>query len=150
MEDSLTPLTRALRRFGAGKPVTRSKDTPLNAVLLASEQRERLRGILDSEEGLESPRITHAAIAIRLKAPGVPIEFDDAPIEVVEGTESEAVQYLEGQIKCGNGFTVSGLTFVVEAGADVRVFQYRLDRTPEGASALRLAGEKVLRRKVKG
>jgi hypothetical protein len=144
MENSLTPLTRAVRRFSAGKPIGRTKDTPLGAVLLATEQRERLRGILDNEEGIESPIITHAAIAVRLQAPGVPVAFDDGPILVKEGTESEAVRELEAQLKCGNKFTVSGLTFVVQAGAEVRVFQYRIERTSEGDAALRLAGEKLI------
>ena len=70
MEKALTPLSRALRRFSAGKPVARATSTPLGAVVLATEQRDRLRAILDSEKDIESPRVTHAAIVIRIEAVG--------------------------------------------------------------------------------
>lgn len=144
MDEALTPLTRALRRFGAGKPVARPKETPLGAVLLATEQRERLRRILESERDIESHCITHAAITIRLESPGVIGAFDDGPYFVTEGTESAAVKELENILACGHRFIVSGLTFVVQTGTETRVFEYRLDRTPEGEAALCLTKEKLI------
>jgi hypothetical protein len=146
MENSITPLTRALRRFSAGKPIGRPVDTPLGAVLLATEQRQRLRGILENEKDIQSPRITRAAITIRLRAAGVPVAFDDGPILVEKGTESEAVRELEGYLKCGHSFTLSGLLFVVEAGDETRVFQYRIERTAEGDAALKSVGETLIQK----
>lgn len=146
MNESLTPIARAIKRFGSGKPVTRPTDTPLTAVLLATEQRDRLRAILESEEGIESARVTHAAIAIRIHARGALIPIPDDPgVLIIEGSESRAVAELEAQLKCENTFTVSGLTFVVEVQSETRVFQYRLERTPEGDAALNLATERLLK-----
>jgi len=149
MENSLTPLTRAFRKFGAGKPIGRTSDTPLGAVLLATEQRERLRRILDNESGIQNPTITVVAIVVRLEALGASAAFDDGPILVEEGAESEAVRYLEGQLNCGNKFTVAGLSFVVEAGDETRVFQYRVERSTGGDAALKNASETLIQRRKK-
>jgi hypothetical protein len=146
MENSLTPLARALRKFCAGKPISRANNTPLGAVTLAAEQRERLRKILENDKDIQSPSITHAAVTVLLEAPGVAVPFDDLVL-VEEGTESEAVRFLEAHIECGNTFTVAGLSFVVQAGDATRVFQYRVERTPDGDAALRLTGEKLIQRR---
>ena len=148
MEENLTPLARALRKFTAGKPPAYPKDTPLAVVLLATEQRERLKRILAAED-IENPRVTCTAIAVRLETPGSPVALDDGPIEVAEGAESGAVAWLEEHLKCGNKFTISGLTFVVQTGPDVRVFQYRIERTPEGDAAMKSAGEKLIPRRTR-
>jgi hypothetical protein len=145
MEDSLSPLTRALRRFGVGKPMARPTDTPLGAAVLAVEQRERLRGILASGEGLESPSILHTAITVLLVNSGTPVALDDL-ILVEEGAESEAVAFLEAYLKCGHRFTVAGLSFVVQSGDEMRVFQYRIERTAEGDAALRLTSDDLILR----
>ena len=52
---------------------------------------------------------------------------------------------LEAYIELEHKFTVSGLTFVVEAGSEVRVFEYRLNARLRLA-ALRLAAEKLIQR----
>jgi hypothetical protein len=113
---------------------------------LATEQRGRLRGILEKEKGLESHSITEAAIAIQLRAPGVLVTFDGCLVFVEEGAESEAVRELEDHLNSGIRFTISGLVFVVKAGSEERVFRYRVDRTPEGDTALSLAGETLIQR----
>jgi hypothetical protein len=145
MESSLVPLTKALRRFSAGQPMGRAIDTPLAAVVLADQQRERLRGILDSEEGLESPSIVHTAIAVLLENSGMPVALDDL-ILVEEGAESEAVAFLEAYLKCGHKFTVAGLSFVVQSGDEMRVFEYRIERTAEGDAKLRLTSDHLILR----
>lgn len=150
MEKSLSPLSRALRRFSAGKPVCRPEDTPLRAVLLATEQRERLRAILDSED-IDSPRITHTALVILLDAAGSSVLFDDGPFVVIEGKESFTVRDLEQLLECGHKFTVSGLTFVVQSGAEKpRIFEYRAERTPEGEAALSRAAALALEKRGDG
>jgi hypothetical protein len=144
MESSLTPLARAFRRFGAGKPMARPSDTPLGAAVLAVEQRERLRRML-AKEGLESSSIAGVAIAVLTKHPGTPVELDDL-IEVVEGAESEAVALLEAYLKHGHKFTVAGLSFVVQSGDEMRVFQYRIERTAEGDAELKLTSDRLILR----
>jgi hypothetical protein len=146
MEETITPLARAMRRFSAGKPAF-PKNTPLAVVSSATEQRERLRQKLDSEPGLDSPQIEAVAIILQLDNPGLmamdePLE--DAPLIVEEGTESEAVAYLEDHLKCGNTFAVSGFLFVVRSGDEKRVFTYKVARTPEGDAALNLASERLI------
>src|ERR1035437_1981353 len=48
-----SPLKRALRKFTAGRPTKQPVDTPLGAVVLAVEQRDRLARLL-KEEGVEA------------------------------------------------------------------------------------------------
>jgi len=146
MEESLTPMARALRKFSAGRPPIRTKDTPLGAVFLAVEQRDRLTKILASEEGLEHPRITAAAIVGRLDVTGSDTAIENEFITIEEGKESAAVAFLEDYRVYGHKFTLSGLMFAVRAGKEARLFSYRIERTPEGDAVLKLAEEQLLNR----
>jgi len=130
MDESLSPLSRALRKFNAGRPTKRSVDTPLEAVLLAVEQRDRLSDLL-SDTGA---RLTRTVIVIQAALPdGTPLQ-DWADVD--EGEESGAVAFLEGHSRDGGSFVVSGLKFVFETADGEDVVDYPVERTPEGRKAL--------------
>lgn len=146
MEESLDPLTRALRKFTAGKPSGSLKDTPLGVVSLAVDQRDRLMKILSDEPGIRHPRITEAAIVGRLKIKGSGTIVNEI-VPVVEGKESAAVEHLEGNRNFEHQFTISGLVFAVHVGKDARLFSYRIERTPLGDAVLKAEGELLLSRR---
>lgn len=143
MEASLTPLARALRKFTAGRPAP-ANNRPIGAVALAVDQRERLENILASE-GIGNAQITATVIVVRLDLEGADAPMDDW-ITVESGRESSAVKELEHYRDYGHEFTVSGLVFVVRAGNEERFVKYRIERTPEGDNALKLAEDNKLRR----
>jgi hypothetical protein len=130
MENS--PLKRALRKFNAGRPTTQPVDTPLGAVALAVEQRDRLARLL-KDEGVEAQIST--AIITRLKMPGASVDIAD-DTAVNQGSLHTAVRELEFYVEQGGHFTVSGLTFVIETADAADVVKYTLERTPEGCAAL--------------
>jgi hypothetical protein len=136
MEEALTPMQRAARRFNSGRPPAPPKNTPLGAVLLATEQRTRFARILESERGLKNPRITSLAVVIRFARPADPNVLADA-ILVEEGKESKALAFLEmyGE-KLKRDFIVVGLQFAVQDASEKRLVAYPIDRTPEGEAAL--------------
>src|SRR5215467_8218458 len=79
MEKVLTPMQRALRKFGSGKPPETPKNTPLGAVILATEQRARLFRLLnDPEDPVKGAKITSMAVVVR-RVPFRP----DAPADTV-------------------------------------------------------------------
>jgi hypothetical protein len=135
MEKSLTPMQKAYRKFLSGKPPVTPKNTPLGAVALATEQRQRLAGIL-AEEGLKAARVTGVAVVIRF-VPSVPDALADT-IPVEEGKEGQAVATLETYgAKFKRSFEIVGLHFAVQDGRkEKRLFSYPIERTPEGHAAL--------------
>jgi len=146
MEQSLSSMQRAFRKFLAGRPARTADNTPLGIVSLAVEQRARLRGILESDPETQSARITRTAIVARLSVAGSPTPFDDAFLEVEEGSESNAVRYFERHLEFGNKFTAAGLAFVIQPRPDELpvVLEYKIERTPEGDKALRRAAEELI------
>lgn len=143
MEESLTPLMRALRKFSAGKPGS-LPETPLEAVRLAVEQRDRLARILADEDGVERPKILMTAIVVRFEVARSRATIDDDPILIEPGKESAAVSELEAYRDCGHRFRISGFVFVVRVGNKKHRFNYRVERTPEGDEVLNLKGESLL------
>jgi len=130
MENS--PLKRALRKFNAGRPAKQPVDTPLGAVVLAVEQRERLARLLN-DEGVEAHITT--AIITRHKTPGIIGDYaEDTALN--EGSVHTALKELEFAVQRGDHFTVSGLMFAIETAEATDVFTYTLERTPEGCAAL--------------
>ena len=147
MEESLTPLARALRRFNAGKPLKQLKDTPLAIVVLAVEQRDRLANFLAGEEGVESPKITATNIVGLLKVQGSTTPLVEH-VEIEDGKESEAVAWLEAHRNYGHKFRTSGFVFVIRVGRKEHIVSYRVERTPEGDAVLKIIEmrlERVLR-----
>jgi hypothetical protein len=132
MDESLTPLARALRKFNAGRPTKQPVDTPLGAVVLAVEQRDRLARLL-KDEGVEAHISTQ--IITRHKAPGVIGVYPEDTV-VNEGETHTAVRELEFYVQRGDRFIVSGLVFAIETESDADVVTYTLERTPEGHAAL--------------
>ena len=132
MDDSLTPLGRALRKFSAGRPTKQSVDTPLGALVLAVEQRDRLSRLL-KDEGIEAQLSTQ--IITRHKLPGVSVAHTENTV-VNEGALHTAVRELEFHVQQGHHFTVLGLTFSIETENDADIVTYTLERTPEGQAAL--------------
>lgn len=145
MQDSLTPLVKALRRFAAGRPPANLPNTPLGAVMLLTEQRKRLENALSAEK-VKAARITSMGVVIRISPP-VP----DAPpadfVLVKEGKESEAIQALEQHSRTlKRDFVISGIMFAVEGSGEKRPFAYLIERTPEGKAALDYSWERQLKR----
>lgn len=130
MENS--PLKRALRKFNAGRPTKQPVDTPLGAVVIAVEQRDRLARLL-KDEGVEAHISTQ--IITRHKTPGIGVDYPE-DTAVNEGSLHTALGELEFYAQRGDQFTVSGLTFVIETAEATDVFTYTLERTPEGCAAL--------------
>ena len=131
MDESLSPLSRALRKFNAGRPSKQEVDTPLGAVVLAVEQRERL-AVLLAEVGVSLSR-TIIVIEATLPGMGVPMQVW---ADVDAGCESSTVKFLEEHSQDGNSFGVSGLKFVVQGEGGHSVVDYAVNRTPEGRKAL--------------
>lgn len=131
MEDS--PMKRALRKFNAGRPSKQPVDTPLGAVVIAVEQRDRLARLL-KDEGVEARRID-TQIITRHKTPGIIGAYaEDTALN--EGSAGIALQELEFYIQRGDHFTMSGLAFAIETAEATDVITYALERTPEGYAAL--------------
>jgi hypothetical protein len=136
MEESLTPMQKAYRTFLSGKPPEKPKDTPLGAVALATEQRQRLTGIL-AKEGLKAARVTGMAVVIRF-VPTVP----DAPADAIlveEGKEGQAISHLTeygARFKEKKKFVIAGLHFAIQDGKDKRLFTFPIERNAEGHAAL--------------
>jgi hypothetical protein len=127
-----SPLKRALRKFNAGRPTNQPVDTPLGAVVIAVEQRDRLARLL-KDEGVEAQISTQ--IITRHKTPGIGVDYSE-DTAVNEGSVHTAVRELEFYAQRGDQFTVSGLTFAIETAEAADVFTYTLERTPEGCAAL--------------
>jgi hypothetical protein len=132
MDGALTPIARALRKFNAGRPTKQPVDTPLGAVVLAVEQRDRLARLL-KDEGVEARISTQ--IITRHETPGIIGDYPEDTV-VNEGSVHTAVGELEFYVQRGDRFTVSGLTFGIETETDADVVTYTLERTPEGQAAL--------------
>jgi hypothetical protein len=134
MEDSLTPMQKAYRKFLSGKPPDSPKNTPLAAVTLATEQRTRLEGILKKER-VKDARITSMGVVIRF-VPFVP----DAPaalIVVEEGKEGQSVALLEQYAtKFKRNFVIAGLLFAVQDNKEKRGFAYPIERNAQGQAAV--------------
>lgn len=130
MENS--PLKRALRKFNAGRPTRQPVDTPLGAVVLAVEQRDRLARLL-KDEGVEA-RIS-AEIITRLKLPGASVDIAEDTV-LSEGSTHTALRELEFHVQHGGRFNVSGLVIAIETAEATDVVTYTLERTPEGCAAL--------------
>ena len=64
MEEVLTPMQKAYRKFLSGKPPDSPKNTPLGAVMLATEQKKRLTDLLKNER-VKGARITSTGVVIR-------------------------------------------------------------------------------------
>jgi len=127
-----SPLKRALRKFNAGRPTKQPVDTPLGAVVIAVEQRNRLLRLL-KDEGVEARISTE--IITRLKLPGASVAFpEDTALN--EGSIHTALAELEFHVQNGGQFTVSGLVFAIETAEPPVVVTYTLERTPEGCAAL--------------
>ncbi len=111
MEAALGPLDRALRRFNAGRPSKQAIDTPLGAVVLAVEQRDRLTRLL-TDEGVDYEGVQVEIVTRRQESPAVigPYEWDT---EVPEGETHAALQDLEQFVHQGGRFTVIKLVFTV-------------------------------------
>jgi hypothetical protein len=134
MEQSLSPMQRAYRKFLSGRPPAAPKNTPLGAVTLAAEQRKRLANIL-AAEGVRGSRITSMAVVIRLVDPRPGLPADAIPVE--DGKESQAISALEMYgAKLKKDFIIAGLQFAVQDAKEKRFFAYPIDRTPEGEAAL--------------
>lgn len=131
MDDSLSPLARALRKFNAGRPAKQAVDTPLGAVVLAVEQRGRLNGLL-AEAGAT---LSRTIIVIEATVPGIAVPVQDW-IDVAEAAESDAVAFLEDTNRSGYTFVVTGLKFVVVSDGGETVVDYAVLRTAEGREAL--------------
>jgi hypothetical protein len=132
MDESLSPLARALRKFNAGRPTKQPVDTPLGAVVLAVEQRDRLARLL-KDEGVEAHLSTQ--IITRHTTPGIIGDYPEDTV-VNEGAVHTALGELEAYVQRGDHFTVSGLTFAIVTESDAEVVTYTLERTPEGHAAL--------------
>lgn len=134
MEKSLTPMQKAYRQFLSGRPPATPKNTPLGAVALATEQRQRLTGIL-AEQRLKDARITSMAVVIRFVPPVPETPADAIPVE--EGKEGQAISLLETYgTKYRRTFVIAGLQFAVQDRKEKRFFAYPIERTPEGEAAL--------------
>jgi hypothetical protein len=132
MDESLSPLARALRKFNAGRPTKQAVDTPLGAVVLAVEQRDRLARLL-KDEGVEAHLSTQ--IVTRHSTPGIIGDYPE-DTAVNEGAVHTALRELEFYVQRGDRFTVSGLVFAVATENDADVVTYTVERTPEGHAAL--------------
>lgn len=133
MENSLTPIQKAYRKFLSGKPPVTPKNSPLGAVTLATEQRNRLARILKDEK--LKARITGTAVVIRFVPPSRDVPADTIPVE--ENKEGQAIALLEVYgTKFKRQFVISGLMFTVLDGKEKRFFAYPIERTPEGEAAL--------------
>jgi hypothetical protein len=132
-----SPLKRVIRKFNAGRPTKQPVDTPLGAVTLAAEQMGRLARLLE-DEGVEAS--VSAAIITRHKIPGADVNLiEDTAVN--EGSLHTALAELEFCVQRGDRFTVSGLTFILEAADATDVIAYTLERTPEGLAALLTKGD---------
>jgi hypothetical protein len=132
MDESLSPLARALRKFNAGRPTKQPVDTPLGAVVLAVEQRDRLARLL-KDEGVEAHLFTQIVTRHSIPGSSAMLTEDTA---VIEGTTHTAVKELELHVQNGNRFTVLGLVFAIETDSRADVVTYTLERTPEGQATL--------------
>jgi hypothetical protein len=135
MERALTPMQRAVRRFNSGRPPATPKNTPLGAVMLATEQRKRFAEILAAEKGAKHPRITSMGVVIRFPNPDPNALADFILVE--EGEEGQAKALLEMYgAKSKGEFTIAGLQFGVQDGKEKRQVAFPIDRTQKGEEAL--------------
>lgn len=145
MEEVLTPIQRAYRKFLSGRPPATPKNTPLGAVALATEQRQRLTKIL-ADEGLVRAHIVGMAVVVRFNPP-VP-ETPSDTILVEEGKEGSAIAFLEQYgAKYRRPFVIAGLLFTVKDDQEKRFFVYPIERTPEGEQALLWSAKRQTQRK---
>lgn len=145
MEHSLTPMQKAYRKFLSGKPPATPKNTPLGAVVLATEQRKRLADLLIKER-VEGARITSMGVVIRFvpSVPKTPADF----VVVEEGKEWQAIAFLEQyETKFKLAFVIAGLLFVVQDSKEKRPFAYPIERTPEGEAAVLWSYARQMQRK---
>jgi hypothetical protein len=145
MEKRLTRMQKAYRKFLSGKPPASPKNTPLGAVVLATEQRKRLADLLNKEK-VKGARITSMGVVIRFvpAVPDTPADF----ILVEEGKESQAIASLEQYgAKFKRDFVIAGLLFAVQDGKEKRPFAYPIERTPEGEGAVIWSYERQMQRK---
>jgi hypothetical protein len=137
MEESLGPLDRALRKFNAGRPSRQAVDTPLGAVVLAVEQKERLTRML-KDEGVVYEAVV-AEIVTRQESPAVIGSFETGTI-VQEGEAHAALRELEFFVQQGGRFAVVKLALTVAGLADeserARTVTYAVERSPEGENTL--------------
>ena len=129
-------MQKAYRHFLSGKPPETPKNTPLAAVSLATEQRQRLEEILGKHE-VKDARITSVAVVVRFpSAPELPADV----ILVEEGKTGQAIAQLEAYgsgLKVKRLFIISGLHFAIQMGTkEKRLFTFPIERTPEGHAAL--------------
>ena len=143
MEEALTPMQKAYRRFVSGRPPAAPKNTPLRAVTLATDQRKRLAEILAGEKGLKDPRITSMAVVIRFVPPLRERLADTILVE--EGKESKAIAFLE-QYVTKFKFAIAGVLFAVLEDTEKRFLPYPIERTPEGEAAMVWSLERQLKR----
>jgi len=127
------PLKRAFRKFNAGRPARQPVDTPLGAVVLATEQRDRLARML-KDEGVEARHVSTVIIG-RVNGPGFDGDLAE-DIIVNEGSAHTALYELELHALQGRSFTVLGLTFLIETAEATDVVAYTVERTPEGCATL--------------
>jgi hypothetical protein len=132
MDESLSPLARALRKFNAGRPAKQAVDTPLGAVVLAVEQRDRLARLL-KDEGVEA-HLSTQIITRHKKLGSTALLTEDTVVN--EGSVHTAVRELEDYVQLGDRFTVLGLVFAIDTESGADVVTYTLERTPEGHAAL--------------
>ena len=133
MEQALTPMQKAYRRFISGRPPAVPKNTPVGAVSLAISRRKKLAEILASEEGMKNSRITSTAVVVRPAKPIPGALADTVPVE--EGKEGQAISTLE-TCSAHREFIITGLQFAIQDAGEKRLFAYLIERTPEGIEAL--------------
>ena len=128
-------MQRVYRKFLSGRPPAAPKNTAIGAITLATQQRYRLRRLLDADQDMSAAQITGVAVVIRI-AGGEPSALADT-IVVQEGREGEALSMLQqyGE-QMGVEFSIAGLIFAGQEGKTKMQFAYPIDRTPEGEAAL--------------
>jgi hypothetical protein len=146
MEKSLSPIQKAYRKFLSGAPPATPKNSPLGAVTLVAEQRNRLARILEKEK--TKARIAATAVVIRFVPPSRDALADTIPVH--EGKEGQAISFLEMYgAKFKRQFVITGLMFTVTDGKEDRFFAYPIERTPEGEAALLWSCQRAVSGQVK-
>lgn len=143
MEASLSPLQKIHRRFAAGRPPNLVSLSALTAVKAASDQLARLKGIIEREGMSEDAEVKTSALVVR--ALDLPGGLADT-ILVVPGKESETVALLESY---PYGYVVAGLMFAVLNEGKMALLTYLIERTPEGAAALKWSFDRQMSGLVK-
>jgi hypothetical protein len=135
MEESLSPLDRAVRKITAGRPARQAVDTPIGAVALAEEQRERLTRLLE-EEGIQAHVL--AQIITEQESPNA-LEPFPWTTDVEEGSTYKALHDLELFVREGGRFVFTGLKFSIEPKNEVEsahTITYTLKRSTDGQAGV--------------